>query len=625
MRWHQVLTVFVLILSLGLVSAGFGYNSISLPKLSPTPPTLSGNLTNFTSLEDTPASYSGSADFCLVVNAGENGVDYISCPSGSGDNATWNEVLARTIFAVLGYGDDWNKTYADTLYAMLGYGDDWNKTYADTLYQPLEDQRLSTPNNVSFNNVNVSNNFTIESLTTSGVVKNDANGMLSGGNVLGFSDLHPSVQTLQRMFNGIITEPINGTVTSDGTDISFNLEKAGGGDLLLKFDDGFHTIDTTPKINITITAGSDSSPQINYIYIPSATDILTNSTTGFPNTEHTPIATVIVQSASTVQTNGALKVHIWTDHMSQDNGQGHLSDMNLWIRNQHSTWLSGGAQTLTITSNGGSPDNVDFATTSGLALQLHDHTFPAFDTSTGSDIHIVNNFTNAYGTIDDLNDILTDSTGASLKGRYFNVVIWISVSEDIGDSHTFVNIPSGSYNKEGDAIADVSGLTNFNIPPDFKGASILISKLTLRHQAASGGTWTSILETDLRETIPGVVAGGGTTAITTEFSDNTFKLFDETDVSKLLQFQLNGITTATTRTLTIPDKSGTISLISDVFDNTNVCYLNVSQTFTEDQVIPGLNVTNNLTVFGRTCFRWDAGECKSYIEDNGTTLIIRRY
>lgn len=45
-----------------------------------------------------------------------------------------------------------------------------------------------------------------------------------------------------------------------------------------------------------------------------------------------------------------------------------------------------------------------------------------------------------------------------------------------------------------------------------------------------------------------------------KFIDSQFLLADETDVTKLLAFDLSGITTATTRTITVPDGSGTMSL-----------------------------------------------------------------
>ncbi len=44
------------------------------------------------------------------------------------------------------------------------------------------------------------------------------------------------------------------------------------------------------------------------------------------------------------------------------------------------------------------------------------------------------------------------------------------------------------------------------------------------------------------------------------FSDANFLLYDNGDATKNLQFQLSGLTTGTTRTLTVPNSSGTISL-----------------------------------------------------------------
>ena len=48
------------------------------------------------------------------------------------------------------------------------------------------------------------------------------------------------------------------------------------------------------------------------------------------------------------------------------------------------------------------------------------------------------------------------------------------------------------------------------------------------------------------------------------FSDAVFTLYDESDSTKNLQFQLSGISTGTTRTLTAPNKSGVIALESEV-------------------------------------------------------------
>jgi hypothetical protein len=48
------------------------------------------------------------------------------------------------------------------------------------------------------------------------------------------------------------------------------------------------------------------------------------------------------------------------------------------------------------------------------------------------------------------------------------------------------------------------------------------------------------------------------------FADSAFLLYDNSDSTRNLQFDLGSITTGTTRTLTVPDASGTIALTSDI-------------------------------------------------------------
>ncbi len=357
------------------------------------------------------------------------------------------------------------------------------------------------------------------------------------------------------ILNGAIEETIDASVSSDGATITFSVQKEGGGNLTLLFSDGFTTFVAAPA-TIALTAGSATSPQSNYVYILQSNKTLTVSTSAFPSAEHAPLATVIVQTAALVQANGALKLHAWTDHLSDADNQGQISHFTEWIREQHATWKSGVSQTLTIT--GGAPDTIDFATTSGSIFQLHPHTMPAKNTATGSVVHVVNDNASPYTTVTDLADLLTDNTGASMSGKYFNLVIWASISEAAADSQLFVNLPGGSYSKQTDAEQDVSGFTVFDLPADFKGAAFLISRLLLKHSAGGGGTWTAVEEADLRGKIPSAAAGTSTQAIATTFADNAFRLFDEGDVTRLLDFQLSGITAGNTRTWTVPDEDMTL-------------------------------------------------------------------
>lgn len=359
-------------------------------------------------------------------------------------------------------------------------------------------------------------------------------------------------------WNGSILESTAVSVASDGATITFSVEKTGGGDLTVVFSDGYYDWDTTPADTVTLTAGTDTAPQINYVYFLQSTKTLTASTAGWPGTEHAPLATVLCQSAASLQTDGPYKLHAWTDHVvkTTDN-MGHISHLNYWIRQQNATWASGVAPTLTITPNGGAPDNVIFTSTAGVVLQLHTHAFPAFAGT--PDIYVVNDSVTAYNKVTDLNTQLTDSTGASMSGRYFSLVIWGVVNEGASNCKLMCNLPSGSYNNQADLEDDPNGYADFSIPTEFTGTGFLIAQLLLRHQAAASGTWTEIDTIDLRGLIPNT-SPGGSGAFGSSFDDSAFNIYDNADDTKKIAFQASGITTATTRTLTVQDADGIIAL-----------------------------------------------------------------
>jgi hypothetical protein len=125
-------------------------------------------------------------------------------------------------------------------------------------------------------------------------------------------------------------------------------------------------------------------------------------------------------------------------------------------------------------------------------------------------MYVVNDNTTPYDKITDMNVLLTDSTGSSMSGKYFSLVVWGCVSESTGDCKLFVNLPAGSYLSQSSVEQDTSKYADFSIPIDFRGTGFLISEFKLRHQVISGGTWTSIEEVDLRGTSPDIQAGSGT-------------------------------------------------------------------------------------------------------------------
>jgi len=401
-----------------------------------------------------------------------------------------------------------------------------------------------------------------------GILAHDGSGVFSGRTVTGTTDFvdvtngdgtagNPTLDvgdnfkaTGKSTWNGAILETVDVDVTSNGTTITCSVQQDGGGNLTVVFSDGYYDWTTAPD-TVSLTAGSDTSPTLNYVYLLQSSKTLTASTAGWPAAEHAPICTALCQSAASLQTDGAYKVHVWTDHATKSTEQGHISDINFWIRQQQATYVSGVTQSYSITTNGATADNVELETSAGVVLQLHEHTMPAF--SSPVDYYVVNDSVTPYNKVTDLNALLTDSAGVSMSGRYFSLVIWGCVSEDTGDCKLYVNLPGGSYNNQVSVEEDLSSYANYVIPGDFVGTGFLISEWKLRHQATDSGTWTSIDEIDLRGLFPAITAGGSATGAV-EFPDNTFRIFDDGDDSKKIAFQASGITTSTVRTITMPDQ-----------------------------------------------------------------------
>ena len=390
------------------------------------------------------------------------------------------------------------------------------------------------------------------------------------GNVItniGFPEFDTDVADTMLFTAGAYLDQPSVSVASDGTTITLSIEQDGGGDLRILFLTGKYLWDTSPAATVTLTAGSNASPQMNYVYIDEATKTLQISTSGFPVADIVRVATVLCQSATSVQTDSPYKLHAWTDHMASSTC-GHLSHINAWIRSQAATWIDGAVTTPTITTNAGTEDNVNIAISSGNVLQLHSQTFPAHDTAVSSDVHIVNKSGAAFTAVTDLNAADEDDAGNAItNNKWTNLVLWGAVNENNGK--VFLNLPSAFHGSAGAATEDTEGYSNYSIPSDFTGVGFLIARLTLKYTTASGGTWAVVENKDLRGQLPTIVAGGGGSA-GSEFPDNTFRIQDEGDVTKQIAFEASGITTANTRTLTVQDSDGTIALTSDLHDAVTV-------------------------------------------------------
>ncbi len=108
------------------------------------------------------------------------------------------------------------------------------------------------------------------------------------------------------------------------------------------------------------------------------------------------------------------------------------------------------------------------------------------------------------------------------------------------------------------SLAGVTSITSAAVVTDDDGFRVRDNSDSSKQLAFQcSGITTSTTRTLTIPDADGTIAlvGGGTT----EFADNVFRVNDNSDATKQLAFECSGITGSTTRTMTIPDANGTIS------------------------------------------------------------------
>jgi hypothetical protein len=323
-------------------------------------------------------------------------------------------------------------------------------------------------------------------------------------------------------WNGIFLETFKFNITSDGAIITGSLLPSNGHpDMTMNFSDGFTTLDTSPAVTIVLTAGTDINPQLNYIYIPKSTKVLTVSTSGFPTEEHIKVSTSVLRSATATQTDGALRNQNHNDHLASTiTFQGHLPHITERMRQDPSKWDSGVATTVTII-DASTPDDVFVSTTGGKIYQIHKQDFPVLDTQTGDEIHVVNNLATPYIEISNLNTQILDATGTTLNNTSFSFVLWGVINSSGDPSHLMLNLPTDAYAfaSPQNAVNDALNYSVYTIPKAFEGVGFLISRFTFTYK---NDEWVLFDTTDLRGTIPNTTAGGGIGGVgVTEFTTLT--------------------------------------------------------------------------------------------------------
>ena len=399
------------------------------------------------------------------------------------------------------------------------------------------------------------------------------------------------IDNLTNAYDGIIDATDNTyAVTSNGTTITFTLDRTGGSSAAVQLHGGNFTTSFPDSVTLT-PAGSDTNPQENWIYIVESAGVLTltANTSGFPEEETAHVARVIVQTAATVQTDGPLKLHAYTDHIHEPDargGIGHINAINERIRAQFAEWDSGTVLTTTTTT-GPTPDDITIQVAAGVIYQLHTHTVPAMDTSASDVLHVFNDFTSPYTTIQSLSEITDYNDGSTIGVTdRFNVVIWGAVAENDADTRLFINLPGDGYNNDSNASNDVLNTALYTIPRDYAGVGWLLARLTVK-RSAGGNTWTIINNLDIRgvspSTFPGgvVIGGAGITdhGLLTGLLDDDHTQYSLADGTRAFSGVVGGVTPAASSDLStkgyvdgeVAAVSGTLSseIDSDISTHTS--------------------------------------------------------
>jgi len=356
---------------------------------------------------------------------------------------------------------------------------------------------------------------------------------------------------------------VSETITNESVGAA-KIEFAGNGDIKFNLGEKERILDCTTasgvggRARIALTAGSDTSPQENWVYVikSGSTSILQQSTTepccsDYPD-GFSVICSALIPSVATSTAYGFYNSRRWTDSKDID-GRGAVATILSKLRD-NTNYKSGLGLTIDI-DTAPNPDTGDITMANGTIREIYSQDINSLQLSINGAL-VVNDSTTSYDKITDLFEIGDDSTGATLTNRYYQLIIAVSLNTNGYVDRFLINVPNGSYSNAADAFNDINGYSSTSFPSEFKSAYLLGALVlrkgpaTLSNEAIAFG----VNYIDLRGKDLGTASSGAGTAAVTTFSDGDFAVYDDGDSTKKLSFQCSGITTGTTRTITMVDR-----------------------------------------------------------------------
>lgn len=424
-------------------------------------------------------------------------------------------------------------------------------------------------------------------------------------------------------FDGSCIQEQDGFVVVEDGHVYYDVELKGGGDLPVQLHSQVINLNCTSgsgvggMARVELTQGTITNSVLNTVYVTLDIDgnAILKATTGYPQDSDSVFAMVSYVGIWDAYKTGVYgpKSHQLTIDAINHNDRGKLPYVDERLRVFGASYEDGVAFS-SIVNHVPDPDSVSFTHTSGVGYQLHRHEIPSYSIKERG-IYIANHPTNPDTVVYDLSDpeLLQEVDGTTLEGTWFNWVVWGSINKDSSDYKLFINLPNGSYSTAAEAISDADNTAVTTIDKDMRGTGFLICRLPYQHRTQNSGEYYNLATTvlglqgiDLRGVSPGYNLSSSGVPASATFNDNEFVIYNITDNTKVLKYNLSPIPTGTQITLSAPTKNGTIFLKENKRSGTEVLTASeTEQTITFSSTLEDANYTlyinayssDGLTVF----------------------------
>lgn len=381
---------------------------------------------------------------------------------------------------------------------------------------------------------------------------------------------------------------------------------------------------TNGYARVALSFGTEISPVTNYVYIDNTTTpTLTVNTTAYPD-DAIRVCEINLADLTSYNSYGLNSIQRFNNAVDGSVADGWVSKAAKRIRLEGSKYESGVDPTITIVTDGTSKDSFNITTTSGIIWQFNRQTYMAQEEKK----YLWLNSPTGERWINDLNEIDSTATGIYLHGgtnrRYGLNIFGIQNSGDFHD-HLGVTVSTDYYSTDQNAIDDVNGYAVTNVPAKYSKVAVRLFRLVVNYSTTSNGTITNLISgngfQDERGFPLGTTGSGtGSSGSQVNFPDNQFTVFDNSDPTKIVNFQVDNVTTGTTITLTIPDKSDTIAVLGDIPNTEYVTLTGTTPTFTISN-----NLNAKITLSGNTTITLsgaNSGDEGNIIINNPSTYTL---